>query len=101
MENRQINKKFIISKDEVIPTAQRMKDDGRMLLLIHGHREEDGTPRLHGRAKQRGEELQILLDSQILIERELARHVAYTAAHLAHLAEDIEAVYRCRARLWQ
>lgn len=44
MENRQINKKFYITKDEVIPTARRMKDEGRALLLIHGHREEDGKP---------------------------------------------------------
>ena len=44
MENRQINKKIYITKDEIIPMAQRMHSEGRALLLIHGHRDEDGKP---------------------------------------------------------
>ena len=44
MENRQINKKIYITKEEIIPMAQRMRSEGRALLLIHGHRDEDGKP---------------------------------------------------------
>lgn len=37
----QTNKKILITKEEIIPTAQKMREEGRMLLLIHwpsGHR---------------------------------------------------------------
>ena len=51
---------------------------------------------LDGGAEERGKELQVFLDGQILIERELARHIAYTAADLAHLLHHVIAVYRCR-----
>lgn len=40
----QTNKKIMITKDDVIPTAQRMREAGRQLLLIHGHRDTDGQP---------------------------------------------------------
>ena len=29
----QTNKKILINKEDIIPTAQRMRDEGRMLLL--------------------------------------------------------------------
>ena len=44
MANMQNNKKFYITKDEVIPTAKRMREEGRALLLIHGHRDKEGKP---------------------------------------------------------
>lgn len=44
MPNMQNNKKFIITKEEIIPTAQRMRDEGRLLLMIHGHRDDEGKP---------------------------------------------------------
>ena len=40
----QTNKKILINKEDIIPTAQRMRDEGRMLLLIHGHRDTEGQP---------------------------------------------------------
>ena len=38
----QTNKKILINKEDIIPTAQKMRDEGRMLLLIHGHRDTEG-----------------------------------------------------------
>ena len=35
-------KKMIISRDEVIPTAQRMRGEGRQLVMIHGHLDGEG-----------------------------------------------------------
>lgn len=43
----QTNKKILIKKEEIVPTAQRMRQEGRMLLLIHGHRDTDGNPCHH------------------------------------------------------
>lgn len=40
----QTNKKIMITKDDVIPTAQKMKEAGKALLMIHGHRDADGKP---------------------------------------------------------
>ncbi len=40
----QTNKKFMITKDNIIPTAKKMREAGRQLLLIHGHRDTDGQP---------------------------------------------------------
>ncbi len=40
----QSNETIQITKDEILSTAQQMKDEGRFLILIHGHREKDGTP---------------------------------------------------------
>ena len=33
-----------ITKDEVIPTAERMRKDNVILAMIHGYRDEDGKP---------------------------------------------------------
>ena len=35
----QTNKKILITKEEIVPTAQTTREEGRMLLLIHGHRD--------------------------------------------------------------
>ena len=40
----QTNETIQITKDEVLSTVQQMKDEDRFLILIHGHREKDGTP---------------------------------------------------------
>lgn len=37
-------KRIDITKDEVIPTAKRMREAGVLLVMIHGHIEKDGTP---------------------------------------------------------
>ena len=39
----QTNQKTIITRDEVVPVAQRMRADGVQLIMIHGYREDDGT----------------------------------------------------------
>jgi len=33
-----------ITKDEIIPVAERMKNDGRMLLMIHAYRNTEDQP---------------------------------------------------------
>lgn len=40
----QTNQKTVITKDQVIPVAEKMRADGVQLIMIHGHREKDGTP---------------------------------------------------------
>lgn len=35
-----------ITKDDIVPTALRMKHDGRMLVMIHGYLEQDGKPHI-------------------------------------------------------
>lgn len=40
----QTNTKFEITKDQVLSTAQKMREEGRLLVMIHGHQEKDGTP---------------------------------------------------------
>lgn len=40
----QTNQKIEISKDQVVSTAQQMRQEGRLLVMIHGHLEKDGTP---------------------------------------------------------
>lgn len=40
----QTNQKIQITKDEVVSTAQKMRDEKRLLVMIHGHLEKDGTP---------------------------------------------------------
>ncbi len=39
----QTNQKTIITKDEVLSVARRMREDGVQLIMIHGYREDDGT----------------------------------------------------------
>ena len=40
----QTNQKIAITKDQVIPTAQQMRSEGRLLVMVHGYLEKDGTP---------------------------------------------------------
>ena len=40
----QTNQKIAIAKDQVIPTAQQMRSEGRLLVMVHGYLEKDGTP---------------------------------------------------------
>ena len=40
----QTNQKTMITKEEVVPVAQRMREDGIQLIMIHGYLEDDGTP---------------------------------------------------------
>jgi hypothetical protein len=35
-----------ITKDEIVPTALRMRHDGRYLVMIHGYLEKDGSPHI-------------------------------------------------------
>ena len=37
-------KRIDIKKDEVLPLAERMKKEGRFLVMIHGWINKDGTP---------------------------------------------------------
>ncbi len=39
-------KTFPITRDEVVPTALRMRHEGRSLVMIHGYFEADGRPRI-------------------------------------------------------
>lgn len=39
----QTNQKTIITKEEVLSVARRMREDGVQLIMIHGYREDDGT----------------------------------------------------------
>ncbi len=40
----QTNEIITITRDQVVPTAEKMRSEGRLLVLIHGHLESDGTP---------------------------------------------------------
>lgn len=40
----QSNEKITITKDQVVSTAEKMRAEGRLLVMIHGHLEADGTP---------------------------------------------------------
>ena len=40
----QTNKKTMITKDQVVPVAEKMKADGVQLIMIHGYLDNDGTP---------------------------------------------------------
>ena len=40
----QTNQKIAITKDQVIPTAEQMRSEGRLLVMVHGYLEKDGTP---------------------------------------------------------
>ena len=52
-------------------------------------------------AEKRGKEVQVLLDSEILIERELAWHIPYPTTYLTHLLHHIVAIYRRRTSIRQ
>ena len=40
----QTNEKIQIQPQEIVPTAEKMRQEGRLLIMIHGHIEKDGTP---------------------------------------------------------
>lgn len=40
----QTNQKIEISKEQVLSVAQQMREENRLLVMIHGHLEKDGTP---------------------------------------------------------
>ena len=37
-------KRIDIGKDEIVPLAKRMREEGRMLVMIHGFLNKDGQP---------------------------------------------------------
>jgi NADH:ubiquinone oxidoreductase subunit C len=40
----QTNTKISITRDEIIPTAEKMREEGRLLIMIHGHLDKDDQP---------------------------------------------------------
>lgn len=40
----QTNQTIEITKDEVLSTARKMREEKRLLVMVQGHREKDGTP---------------------------------------------------------
>ena len=40
----QTNKKTMITKDQIVPIAEKMRADGVQLIMIHGYLADDGTP---------------------------------------------------------
>lgn len=40
----QTNEKIQLTKAEVVSVAEKMRSEGRLLVMIHGHLEADGTP---------------------------------------------------------
>ena len=40
----QTNQKIEITPQEIVPTAEKMRAEGRLLIMVHGHMEQDGTP---------------------------------------------------------
>ncbi|MBR2942526.1 MAG: NADH-quinone oxidoreductase subunit C [Clostridia bacterium] len=40
----QTNQKTMITKDQVVPVAKKMKADGVQLIMIHGYIDNDGAP---------------------------------------------------------
>jgi NADH:ubiquinone oxidoreductase subunit C len=40
----QTNKKTMITKDQIVPVAKKMREDGVQLIMIHGYRDNDGAP---------------------------------------------------------
>ena len=40
----QTNEKIQITPEEIVPTAEKMWAENRLLIMIHGHMEKDGTP---------------------------------------------------------
>ena len=40
----QTNQKTMITKDQVVPVAEKMRADGVQLIMIHGYLDDDGMP---------------------------------------------------------
>ncbi len=40
----QDNKKTVITKEQIVPIAQKMRADGIQLIMIHGYIDDDGAP---------------------------------------------------------
>lgn len=40
----QTNQKTMITKDQIVPIARKMREDGVLLIMIHGYMEDDDTP---------------------------------------------------------
>lgn len=40
----QTNTIIPMTKEEIVPTAERMRAEGRLLLMIHGHLDKEGRP---------------------------------------------------------
>ena len=40
----QTNEKIQITPEEIVPTAEKMRAENRLLIMIHGPMENDGTP---------------------------------------------------------
>lgn len=40
----QTNQKTQITRDQILPIAEKMREQGVMLIMIHGWQEDDGTP---------------------------------------------------------
>ena len=40
----QTNKKTMITKDQIVPVAEKMRAQGVQLIMIHGYLDNDGTP---------------------------------------------------------
>lgn len=40
----QTNQKTMITKDQIVPIAEKMKADGIQLIMIHGYLDDDGMP---------------------------------------------------------
>ena len=40
----QTNTKIVITKEEILPTAEKMRAEGRLLIMIHGDLNKEGQP---------------------------------------------------------
>lgn len=40
----QTNQKIVISKDQIVPVAQKMRAENRQLVMIHGHLNKENQP---------------------------------------------------------
>lgn len=40
----QTNQKTMITKEQVVTVAEKMKAEDKILIMIHGYRDKDGTP---------------------------------------------------------
>ncbi|MBP3655573.1 MAG: NADH-quinone oxidoreductase subunit C [Clostridia bacterium] len=40
----QTNRKTMITKDQIVPIAKKMREEGVQLIMIHGYLDDDGLP---------------------------------------------------------